>query len=141
MQEGKQDSAAEEENPANDAADPYTQDQLNAGWLAFSETLKIEKPHLYSLMNSRTPVAEADQAILVQIDNKILEEEFREIRGALLMHLRATLNNYRIQLRTEVMENHTELKPYTDKEKFEQMAARNPALNTLREQLDLDIEY
>ena len=62
-------------------------------------------------------------------------------RGELLEFLKKNLNNYQISLQTRIPENHKEVKPYTDKEKFEKMAAKNPALNKLKEQLDLDIEY
>ncbi len=138
----KKESGLEEGTEENQsAADPFTTDQLNDAWKDFAENLRIDKPHLYSILNSRPPVLEDDFSILVTIDNRILDEEFREIRGELTGFLRSSLNNFRIGIRTQVNENHATLKPYTDKEKFEQMAAKNPALNTLREQLDLDIEY
>jgi DNA polymerase-3 subunit gamma/tau len=55
--------------------------------------------------------------------------------------LRQHLNNYKIQLQTSIAETQKTLKPYTDKEKYEMMAGKNPALRTLREELDLEIEY
>ena len=122
-------------------ADPFTAEQLNKLWQEFAEKVRIEKPHLFTVLNSKPPEPADNFIILVTIGNKILEEEFREIRGELTSFIRTGLNNYRIEIRTQVIENHTDLKPYTDKEKFEQMASKNPALNTLREELDLDIEY
>ena len=122
-------------------ADPFTPEQLNKLWQEFAEKVRIEKPHLYTVLNSKPPDLGDDFVLQVTIGNKILEEEFREIRGELTSFLRTGLNNFRIEIRTQVVENHTDLKPYTDKEKFEQMATKNPALNTLREELDLDIEY
>jgi DNA polymerase-3 subunit gamma/tau len=55
--------------------------------------------------------------------------------------LRSRLNNHKIQLKTKIADMQRDLKPYTDKEKFEKMAEKNPALRTLREELDLEIEY
>jgi len=131
----------EEPDPDRSVAHPFTQDELNKLWGEFAEKLRIDKPHLFAMMSSRPPSPEEGFTIVITIDNKILEEEFREIRGELTGFLRSGLNNNRIELQARVIENHTDLKPYTDKEKFEKMAAKNPELNTLREQLDLDIEY
>jgi len=133
--------SVEEPDPDRSVAHPFTQDELNKLWGEFSEKLRIDKPHLFAMMSSRPPSPEEGFTIVITIDNKILEEEFREIRGELTGFLRSGLNNNRIDLQARVIENHTDLKPYTDKEKFEKMAAKNPELNTLREQLDLDIEY
>jgi len=138
---GKGDGAAVEEEELPDIADPFTFEQLNALWIEFAGKLRIDKPHLFSLMTTRTPELKNEREIHIQLDNKLLEEEFHSIRGELMSFLRSSLNNYKIDIQTQVIENHTALKPYTDKEKFEQMAAKNPEIQTLREQLDLDIEY
>lgn len=122
-------------------ADPFTPEQLNACWVSFADQLRIDKPHLFAMMSSRPPTIEDDTDIVITIENKILEEEFREIKGELTAFLRSGLNNYKLNIRAAVIENHTDLKPYTDKEKFKKMVEKNPALQTLREQLDLDIEY
>jgi DNA polymerase-3 subunit gamma/tau len=131
----------EEPGPDPSIAHPFTQDELRKLWGQFAEKLRIDKPHLFTMMSSRAPALEEGFIIVITIDNKILEEEFREIRSELAGFLRSGLNNNRIDIQARVVENHTELKPYTDKEKFEKMAAKNPELNSLREQLDLDIEY
>ena len=87
--------------------------------------------------------AELKEAWMIEfeVDNKILEAEFNQKKGELIDFLKTKLNNHQIVLTTRILENHNEIKPYTDKEKFEKMAEKNPALNKLREQLDLDIEY
>jgi hypothetical protein len=55
--------------------------------------------------------------------------------------LKFRLNNYKIHLQTSIADNQKTMKPYTDKEKFDMLAEKNPALRTLREELDLEIEY
>jgi DNA polymerase-3 subunit gamma/tau len=140
-QKEKENPVADEPDPANAPAHPFTEEDLFRLWGEFADKLRIDKPHLFALMSSRPPLLEEETRLIVTIDNKILEEEFREVRGELAAFLRQGLSNFRIDIQPKVVENHTDLKPYTDKEKFERMAARNPELHTLREQLDLDIEY
>jgi DNA polymerase-3 subunit gamma/tau len=125
----------------DDPADSFTAEDLMNHWNDFTDTLRIDQPHLYSMLKTRNPELGDGFAILVSVDNKIMEEEFREKRNELQEFLRNKLKNRKIELQIRILETHTELKPYTDKEKFEQMAARNPNLHRLREELDLDIEY
>jgi DNA polymerase III subunit gamma/tau len=122
-------------------SDSFTEADLEHCWIEYAEKLKIDQPHLFTMLKSRKPLLVSEFLIEVTVDNKIMEEEFREKRATLLEFLRSKLNNHKIELQTRILESHTELKPYTDKEKFEKMAAKNPALHKLREELDLDIEY
>jgi len=131
-------NAAEEDNPT---ATPFSEEELKTHWKAFAEGLRTDFPHLATTLTSRDPSLIEGWGIAFEIDNRILEEELNQKRGDLLEFLRRTLDNYQITLQTRIHENPIEQKPYTDKEKFEKMAAKNPALNKLKEQLDLDIEY
>jgi len=120
---------------------PFTEEMLTTQWKTFAAGLKTDFPHLYTTLTSRDPQLKKEWVIEFEIDNRILEEELLQKRGELLDFLRKTLGNSSITLNTRIQENHLELKPYTDKEKYEKMAAKNPELNHLREQLDLNIEY
>ena len=82
-----------------------------------------------------------DWQIEFEIANKILEDELNQKRSDLLHFLKQSLGNRKLTLHTRIRENQKETKPYTDREKFEKMAAKNPALFKLKDKLDLDIEY
>lgn len=119
----------------------FTEEMLITQWKVFAAGLKTDFPHLATTLTSRDPLLKEDWTIEFEIDNRILEEELMQKRGDLLEFLRQALSNSQITLQTRIQENHVELKPYTDKEKYEKMAEKNPALNKLKEQLDLNIEY
>jgi DNA polymerase-3 subunit gamma/tau len=114
---------------------------LNVRWDDYAETLKPDFPHLFSMLKKHRPVLMEAFRIDFAIDNKLLEEELNEKKGDLLSYLRKELNNYKITLQTRISESDKNSKPYTDKEKFEKMAEKNPALRKLREELDLEIEF
>jgi DNA polymerase-3 subunit gamma/tau len=120
---------------------PFSGEELIAAWNEFAGKIRPEFPHLASTLKLRAPVVTEDFVITFGIENRVLEEELNQRRSDLLDFLRKRLENDRITLITQVLGNHTVSKPYTDKEKFDQMAAKNPVLHKLREQLDLDIEF
>ena len=123
------------------AISPFTQEDLKSYWNEFASSLKVDFPHLFTTLTSREPVLKDNWQIELEIDNRILEEELSLKKEDLLDFLKQKLDNVQVTLKTRIQENQKELKPYTDKEKFEKMAEKNPALNKLKEQLDLDIEY
>jgi DNA polymerase-3 subunit gamma/tau len=137
-----QDSSASDENDAShETATPFTQAELTLSWDEFADKLKNESPHLYSTLKSSRPSLRPDWIIEFSLANRVLEDELNLRKTDMMEFLRSKLRNYKIQLRTSIAENLTAMKPYTDKEKFEMLAEKNPALRTLREELDLEIEY
>ena len=137
----KKDTESDSQVQNNTATSPFTQEDLKSYWNEFASSLKVDFPHLFTTLTSREPVLKENWQIELEIDNRILEEELSLKKEDLLDFLKQKLDNFQIKLKTRIRENQKELKPYTDKEKFEKMAEKNPALNKLKEQLDLDIEY
>jgi len=130
-----------DDQPQNNSASDFSEEHLRKQWKVFAAGLQTDYPHLSTTLTSRDPVLKEAWQIEFEIDNRILEEELNQKRGELLEFLKQALDNYQISLLIRVQENQKEQKPYTDKEKFEKMADKNPELNKLKEQLDLDIEY
>jgi len=122
-------------------ATPFTQEDLNTAWKEYVAGLKSEMPHLYNSLAGYIPVLKDGFNIEISLENKLLETDLFQKKGEMLGFLRSKLDNYQLNLTAKVEENSRELKPYTDKEKFDKMAAKNPALQKLREELDLEIEY
>jgi DNA polymerase III subunit gamma/tau len=131
----------DEENGKLKEENPFTQAELITLWSEFAETLKSGSPHLYSALKNAVPELKADWQIEFTMENKVLEDELFLKKTELMDFLRTKLRNHRLHLKTLIAETQRDLKPYTDKEKFDKMAEKNPALHNLREELDLEIEY
>lgn len=131
----------DDENGKVKEENPFTQAELITLWNEYTETLKSGSPHLYSALKSSVPELKADWQIEFTMENKVLEDELLLKKTELMDFLRTKLRNHRLQLKTLIAEIQRDLKPYTDKEKFEKMAEQNPTLHNLREELDLEIEY
>jgi len=138
---GLNSSTSEEEQARYETATPFTQAQLILCWDEFADKLKIESPHLNSTLKSSKPLLQSNWIIEFSLSNKVLEDELNLKKTEMLEFLRSQLNNYKINLKTIIAENLQTMKPYTDKEKFDMLAEKNPAIRTLREELDLEIEY
>lgn len=132
---------AGDENGMVQEESPFTQAELILFWDEFADTLKTGSPHLYATLKNFRPQLKAGWLVEFMLDNKFIEDELFLKKAELMEFLRSRLRNYKIQLKTMIADVQRDLKPYTDKEKFEKMAEKNPALRTLREDLDLEIEY
>ena len=55
--------------------------------------------------------------------------------------MKSKLNNFHIHLNVVVTEHVKEVIAYTDQEKFKKMVEKNPALKTLKDKLNLEIEF
>ncbi|HTX88052.1 MAG TPA: hypothetical protein VMC08_03610, partial [Bacteroidales bacterium] len=139
-QEDPSASLAEQPAEAYRPAAVFSQEELEAAWDQFSETLQKGSPHLYSTLKKYRPVLKEEFVIEFCTDNKLLEEELNRKKPELLEHLWKTLNNYRITMQTVIAAIPRGNKPYTNREKFDRMAEKNPSLLDLREKLDLDVE-
>ena len=132
---------SEENQELYETATPFTPEALVMAWDEFADTLKTASPHLFSTLKSSRPVLNAGWIIEFTLGNKVLEDELNLRKTDLMEFLRARLNNYKIQFNTRVSENLKNARPYTDREKYDLMAEKNPALNTLKDEMGLEIEY
>lgn len=134
-------SLEDKEPEKNQSNEPFTQSDLGTAWSEFAERQKESSPHLWSALRNYRPGLLPDWQIEFTLDNKLLAEELGHKKGELSEFLRKKLNNCNIQIITRVAETSKDTRPYTDKDKFEKMAEKNPLLRNLREELDLEIEY
>ncbi|MBI4930482.1 MAG: DNA polymerase III subunit gamma/tau [Bacteroidetes bacterium] len=111
-------------------------------WTSFAEFLKKKnKINLSGTLMARKPVQEEANTISFNVLNQVQEDEIDAIKIDLLTFLRNALKNPALQLKIIVDKNETERKPYTGEEKFQRLSEKNPALNKLRQQFGLEIDF
>ena len=109
----------------------------------FAETRKKEgKMGLYTTLTKTTPVLSNDFLVEFHLDSEVQKMELQNETQSLLDFLRKELNNGSIQLKLHVsaLENQ-KISQLTSRERFFQMAEKNPDLHLFKEEFDLDIEY
>ncbi|CAG5081736.1 hypothetical protein [Parvicella tangerina] len=132
----------EEEDLSNKPRTPFTQDQLDAKWKSYCYLVQKEKKaSLYATLTKHPVKLEDNFQLRLILDSEIQALELVNERSSLLGFLRRELNNYGIDLITEVVQHQEESKHLTSKDKFLKMVEKNPVLAEMRERLGLDIEY
>ncbi|MGB9746277.1 MAG: DNA polymerase III subunit gamma/tau [Bacteroidales bacterium] len=129
------------EEPAAFENEAFGEDQLTSVYREFVQQLKSEKPRLYSILLSKKPVLKENYAIHLLMDNETQVEDFNlNVKTELLQYLRKTLNNSAIYIVTDIEEKESPRRIYTAEEKFQELASRNPLLNKMRKDFNLDFD-
>jgi DNA polymerase-3 subunit gamma/tau len=134
---------AEEEDPYLKGEDneAFTFDTFLKTWNDYAAKLKTEgKANLLSIFITNAPVMLKPNEFEVQVGNKVQENLFKTERPHLLNYLRSTLKNFGIEVSVRVEEQTTVKRPYTNQEKFQYLAAKNPQLTELRKRFNLDFD-
>lgn len=119
----------------------FSHETLLQHWHALADKLKTEnKINLFTLMTAHAPELQSDFKIGVVIENPIQHDLLTASKIDILNELRTNLRNFAIDLVPIQVKNDTARKPYTAQEKYQAMAAKNPALDVLRKTFNLGLE-
>ncbi len=117
----------------------FTQQQLNVAWDKYALNCKTNEPRMYSTLVAQLPVLNIDYSIEFTISNPLQEEELLKLKPSLLNFLKKELSNSKIDLVIKITETEEGNKRlYTDQEKFDHLAEKNPSLIKLKQQFGLD---
>jgi DNA polymerase-3 subunit gamma/tau len=75
------------------------------------------------------------------VDNKIQKKEIDDRKLEIMTVIQEQLNNYHIVLDVLVNEQEAQSRAYLPQEKFRKMAEKNPALKSLKDKLNLEIDF
>ena len=129
-------SDKDEEEYINYGSEAFDEALILKTWVAYTETLKDNKP-LYAVL-SHTPKLIDSENLQIEIDSTSQEAILNDYKSELLKHLRSTLKNSSIYLLQVVKESERVELIYTPEEKFKYMAKKNPALLELKKRLDMN---
>ena len=112
---------------------------LQRSWRDYAQARKQEsKFGLHATLIAHEPVVSGPGMISFTIVNDVQENYMREERPTLLGHLRRELGDPRLDL--EVVKTEVTVRPrHTPQQKFALLTEKNPALDVLRQELDLDL--
>ena len=126
---------------ASGPSNAFSQATLEKAWSEFATSIEKESVNLYVTLTSRTPELKDNFLVVFLVDNAIQADDIHERKRELLGFLRKELNNASINLEVEVSETVIEKRAYTPVEKFQKLTEKNPAMQSLKQKLDLDFNY
>ena len=125
--------------PQEQSNRPFTADQLRDAWVGLAATHK-EELRLKQLMEAYTPQLKSEHTAQIQMPNPWQMKELQKAMPTLLQQLREALHNNELQIQVVQEEFNQEQMAFTAEEKFALMVEQNPALEQLKQTLDLQID-
>ncbi len=139
-EEEKKKAESEEIDTSNMPKDAFDQKQFEDAWEKYLNSIKTSLPGFSNALLKYKPEVKEDFKVEFKIDNKIIANDKINI-AELQSHLKQELNNYSLSITPVVVEAQEQKTAYTDKEKFEIMVKKNPNILSLKQKLDLEIEF
>ena len=131
----------EEKKDIVERQSPFSVNRLKQEWDAFTSLLKKEgKDNEYNLMTQDYELLD-DHTITIQISNTIEQDILVRFKTELLKHLRDNLDNDQIKIDTSLKKVEKSEKIYTNTDKFNHLAKKNPNLIKLKNKFGLDTEF
>lgn len=114
----------------------FTEAQLQAAWKSFVETDNTVSRAFIAGISAHQPKLVEPFEINIEVDNGLVMQNVEDMEK-LRNYLRKSLNNNVFTIVDHISEHPIELKPYTDKDCFEEMAKKNPGINIIKDELKL----
>jgi DNA polymerase-3 subunit gamma/tau len=109
-------------------------------WADFVRQIDVEgRKILASNLNTDIPKLKEDTTIWIELPNSTMKKEIEREQFDLLEYLRVKLDNYAIKLKITVNETIAKKFAFTPEEKYEKLREKNPAIDILRREFDLDL--
>lgn len=131
------------EETAVEIATQFDQNLLENKWSKYIYKLEtLGRMSLVAAMKKRKPIITNEIELTFTVDTAAAEKDLNQEKLELLGFLRKELSNTKITLTIAIGINDSSADvPYTPSEKFKKLAEINPAMNELKSQFDLEIEY
>jgi DNA polymerase-3 subunit gamma/tau len=125
-----------------DRTGSFTFEQIEESLLRYAELKKPDSALYYSALTDYPhELIQPENIIVITVGNSVFEKELNARRNMLLEFLRNEMKNDFITMQVRVTEQPSETKKYmNDREKLDAMAAQNPNVNKLRDQLNLELD-
>ncbi|GHV25784.1 DNA polymerase III subunit gamma/tau [Bacteroidia bacterium] len=116
---------------------PFTQADLTQVWQQYAA--QETDIHVKNTILNSTPQKQDENRISIAVFNPAQEKELQDRVTEMQQFLAQHLHHSFLELDIHISENKQDFKPYTNKEKYEAMAEKNPAIITLVQEFSLQL--
>ena len=119
--------------------EPFSEAEMQAHWDDFVDQLEDKgRKILASNLQTDVPKLKNDHTIWIELPNSTMKKEVEREQSLMLNYLKEKLNNHSITLHITVNEEVAKKFAFTPAEKYEKLREKNPAIDLLRKEFDLD---
>ena len=134
----KEVSGGEEQVANSDLREPFNERELKEIWQVLAMEY-YKKINFYSTLTKYGVTLEGDSIVKLEVDNKTQLNEFRDARSTILLKLRKALKNFGVEIEVFLSKDDSGKQVYTATEKFDYLKKKQPLLDKLQKELDLEI--
>ena len=117
----------------------FSEEEMQKHWNDYVRKLeKKGKKILASNLQTDIPRLKNDTTIWLEFPNGTMKKEVEREQGPLLQYLKENLQNHSIELKISVNEESAKKYAFTPEEKYQKLKEKNPAIEILRKEFDLD---
>src|SRR5690606_19925140 len=119
--------------------DSFTEEEMVDAWNEYVKIIdKNGKKILSSALHTDIPKLKDNNTIWIELPNDTMKKEVERDQYLLMQHLKEKLNNYDIELYITVNDTAEQKYAFTPQEKYEKLKEKNPLIDKLRKEFDLD---
>lgn len=139
----KEEQTVVAESGLGQPAEPFTQEALLNAWKGYADFVRSSQKNEtdFVSLTMSDPVLVEDGKISFTVFNMMAHERLNGNKTDLMTFLRRELRNYTFTLDILLSKEEGSQKIYTPQDKFKRLSEINPALQKLRQQFDLDVEF
>ncbi|MDD3875767.1 MAG: DNA polymerase III subunit gamma/tau [Bacteroidales bacterium] len=123
--------------------DDFSEIMLNEAWSEYLDFLSKDNLDFKSFLSVANPQKIDKNAFQINVISDYHKQEFIKNKLAVISFLKAKLNVDTLDILVQVTKDEKPIinKPFTPKEKYENMASQNNAINHLRAKLNLELDF
>lgn len=126
-------------NEADLPREAFEESVMKEHWNDFVQELEDRgRKILASNLQADVPKLKDETTIWIELPNSTMKKEVEREQSLMMDYLKQKLNNYFIQLYITVNEEVAKKFAFTPEEKYQKLREKNPALDALRKEFDLD---
>jgi len=135
----KEDIAANKPVNVDFPTEEFTKKEMVTAWNKYAKKIESEgKFNLLSHLTMGIPKLQ-ENVIHLEYPNTTIKVEVERAKHDLLSYLKESLQNYDLDLDITVNETAEKRYAYTTREKYEKLKEKNPLIETLRKEFNLDV--
>lgn len=118
---------------------PFTEEELEVAWLQYTETIP-EQGRMKSFILTTKPRLISETEFEITVSNTLQEKELKRLQTDLLDFIHSHLQNSKVGMTIKVVEETEMQHANSPEERYKIMAEQNPALDILKNGLQLEID-
>lgn len=119
--------------------DAFSEAEMQQHWEVFVKLLENKgRKILASNLQTDVPKLKKEHTIWIELPNDTMKKEVEREQSLMLDYLKEKLNNYSISLHITVNEIVAKKFAFTPEEKYQKLREKNPNIDVLRKEFDLD---